>query len=142
MVYIVFMPVKKSTTKTKTKTKTAAKPKNLFKPGQSGNPSGRKKGTKNKATIIREAIESNMVEHIEGEAMAVLQKTIDMAKDGDTTCIKILMDRLWPTNRGDKKLEGIDKSKIVINVAPLEAVDYRREPIEIKAVPLDKKEEK
>lgn len=101
----------------KTKTKRSS---TLFKPGQSGNPAGRRKGSKNKATIIKEAIENNMVHHVEGEALNILQKTIELAKDGDTTCIKILMDRLWPATKEKKEKAGVDKSKIVINVQQLE----------------------
>lgn len=80
----------------------------LYKPGQSGNPKGRPKGSKNRSTVIKAAIEGAMLDRLEEDAVAILEKTIDMAKKGDRTCIKILMDRLLPARRAE---DSNDKSK-------------------------------
>lgn len=101
-------------TKITTKKKTRG-----FKKGVSGNPSGRPKGVKNKSTLIKEAIENNMVEAVEGRALAVLEKTVEMALAGDTTCLKMLMDRMWVPGRAKDDLKGLDKSQVIINVTTI-----------------------
>lgn len=89
----------------------------LFKPGQSGNPKGRPRGSKNRSTVIKAAIEGAMLDRLEEDAVAVLEKTIDMAKKGDRTCIKILMDRLLPARRAEDtaKEKGSGAVSITIN---------------------------
>lgn len=59
---------------------------NKFKPGESGNPDGRPKGSKDKRTQYRELFEPH--------ADDLIQKAIDLALDGDTTCLKMCIDRL------------------------------------------------
>ena len=59
---------------------------NKFKPGESGNPDGRPVGSKDKRTQYRELFEPH--------ADALIQKAIDLALDGDTTCLKMCIDRL------------------------------------------------
>jgi len=57
-----------------------------FKPGESGNPDGRPKGAKDKRTQYRELFEP----HADG----LIEKVIEMALAGDTTCLKMCIDRL------------------------------------------------
>lgn len=76
-----------------------------FPKGKSGNPKGRPKGSKNKVSLIREGIEGQLVEASEKDALDIYKKTVAMAKAGDTTCIKILMDRMWPAGRPDDRAE-------------------------------------
>lgn len=92
-----------------------------FKPGASGNMAGRPKGSKNKSTLIKNAIELNLTEKLQHDAVEIYQKTVDMALKGDTTCIKILMDRLLPPRKAsddavDKGVGGIQI--IVQNMQP------------------------
>jgi hypothetical protein len=56
-----------------------------FKPGQSGNPAGKPKGTKHKSTLIREALARHLPE--------ILGKLIEQAKSGDTHAAKLLLER-------------------------------------------------
>jgi hypothetical protein len=60
-----------------------------FKPGQSGNPAGRPKGSRNKTTLAVEAL-------LDGEAEAITRKAIEKAKGGDMIAIRLCMDRLVP----------------------------------------------
>ena len=60
-----------------------------FKSGQSGNPAGRPKGTRNKTTLAVEAL-------LDGEAEAITRKAIEKAKDGDMTAIRLCLDRMVP----------------------------------------------
>jgi len=63
-----------------------------FKPGQSGNPKGRPKGSRNKTTLALEAL-------IEGEAEEITRKLIEKAKEGDSTALRLLLERLVPPKR-------------------------------------------
>ncbi len=63
-----------------------------FKPGQSGNPAGRPKGLRNRATRAAEAL-------LDNEAEALTRRAIDAALTGDGTALRICMDRLIPPRR-------------------------------------------
>jgi len=63
-----------------------------FAPGQSGNPAGKAKGTRNKTTLAIEAL-------LEGEADALTRKAIEMAKDGDGPALRMCLDRLAPPRK-------------------------------------------
>lgn len=47
-----------------------------FQPGQSGNPAGKPKGSRNKATLAAETL-------LDGEAETITRKVIELAKPGD-----------------------------------------------------------
>ena len=79
---------------TKSKQRGAGRP---FQPGVSGNPSGRPKGALNKATIILQQL-------IDGEGELVVKKALELAKGGDGTALRLIMDRLIPP-RKDKIIE-------------------------------------
>jgi uncharacterized protein DUF5681 len=68
-----------------------------FKPGQSGNPSGRPKGSRHKTTLAIEEL-------LDGEAEEITRKAIEKAKDGDTAALRICLDRLSPP-RKDRHIE-------------------------------------
>jgi hypothetical protein len=61
--------------------------------GQSGNPAGRPRGSRNKTTILMQNL-------LEDEAEAIARKAIEMAKAGDMAAIRVCMDRLAPARRG------------------------------------------
>ena len=63
-----------------------------FTKGQSGNPAGRPRGSRNAATLAAEAM-------LDGEAEALTRKAIDMALAGDTVALKICIDRIYPARK-------------------------------------------
>ena len=63
-----------------------------FQPGQSGNPAGRPKGIRSRATVALEAI-------LDGDAEAILRKATELARDGDPTALRLCLDRLVPPRR-------------------------------------------
>lgn len=65
---------------------------NRFKPGQSGNPAGKPKGARNKATKA-------MMILLEGETEALTRKAIEKALEGDTAALRICLDRIAPAPR-------------------------------------------
>jgi hypothetical protein len=56
-----------------------------FKPGQSGNPDGRPKGARNRATIAAERL-------LDGEADTLTRKAIQLAQQGDTTALRLCIE--------------------------------------------------
>src|SRR3954467_6366459 len=63
-----------------------------FKPGQSGNPAGKAKGTRHRATLAAESL-------LDGEAETITRKAIEMAKAGDTVALRLCLDRLAPVRK-------------------------------------------
>jgi hypothetical protein len=63
-----------------------------FQPGQSGNPAGKPKGTRHKATRAIEAL-------LEGESEALTRKAIEKALEGDTVALRLCLDRLAPPRK-------------------------------------------
>jgi hypothetical protein len=63
-----------------------------FAPGHSGNPNGRPKGARNKATVLAEQL-------LDGEAGALLRKVIDKALEGDIAALRLCLDRVLPPRR-------------------------------------------
>lgn len=64
-----------------------------FKPGQSGNPAGRSKGCKNRATLAAEAL-------LDGEAERLTRKAVELALDGDQVALRLCLERILPPRRG------------------------------------------
>ena len=60
--------------------------------GQSGNPAGRRRGTKNKITLAAEAL-------LDGEAEALTRKAVELALAGDVAALRLCMDRIVPPRR-------------------------------------------
>ena len=63
-----------------------------FEEGRSGNPAGRPKGTRNRATAALKKI-------LDGDAEAIVNKAVEMAKDGDSIAMRLCLDRLIPVRR-------------------------------------------
>jgi hypothetical protein len=72
--------------------KTVPKQLTPFKPGQSGNPNGRPKGSRNATTLALESL-------LDGQAKALTQKAIDLALTGDLTALRICLDRILPPRK-------------------------------------------
>jgi hypothetical protein len=64
-----------------------------FRKGQSGNPAGRRKGTRNRKTILLEAMTDE-------DREAIVAKIIRQAKRGDRASQKMIVDRLEPPRKG------------------------------------------
>lgn len=63
-----------------------------FRPGQSGNPAGKPKGTRHRATMLAERL-------LDGEAEALVRIVIEKAKQGDMIALRLCVDRILPPRR-------------------------------------------
>ncbi|MCA8278504.1 DUF5681 domain-containing protein [Burkholderia cepacia] len=59
-----------------------------FKKGQSGNPAGKPRGARDKRTALRELLQPH--------AADLVAKAVELAKAGDTTALRICIDRCIP----------------------------------------------
>ena len=76
-----------------------------FEKGDSGNPAGRPRGSRNRATLLMESL-------LADDAEAIGRKAIAMAKQGDMAAIRLCMDRLAPVRKGEPvafELPPLDK---------------------------------
>ncbi len=64
-----------------------------FLPGQSGNPAGKKPGTRNRATILSEMLD-------DGEARTIARSVIDKALAGNAVAARFIVGRLTSPPRG------------------------------------------
>ena len=87
---------------------------NLYKGMKSLNPNGRPKGSVNKYTALSRELMSN-------RGPEIVQKVIDLALEGDRTCLKMCMDRIIPTTKAVEFRSSEDKGNVIINVGGLEA---------------------
>jgi hypothetical protein len=68
------------------------RPSTRFQPGQSGNPAGRPKGSRNATTVALENL-------LDGQATALTPKAVDLALDGDMAALRLCMDRILPPRK-------------------------------------------
>ena len=66
-----------------------------FPKGRSGNPAGRRFGSRNKATMAA-------LELLANEAEALTRKAVEAAVAGDPTAMRLCLDRVLPRDRADK----------------------------------------
>ena len=64
-----------------------------FVKGQSGNPEGKRPGTRNKKTEMAEELMRNAAE-------AIMRVVLDAAQGGDMAAARMILDRLVPIRRG------------------------------------------
>ena len=69
---------------------TGQKQKGRFKPGKSGNPAGRPKGSRHKSTMAALAL-------LEGESQSLTRKAIEEAMGGNMVALKLCLERIVPT---------------------------------------------
>ena len=60
-----------------------------FQKGESGNPAGRVRGSRNKRTLLAEHL-------LEGDTEAIVRTMIERAKEGDMAAVRLCVDRICP----------------------------------------------
>ena len=76
------------------------------------NPKGRPVGSVNKFTALSRELMS-------AKGPEIVKKVIDMALEGDRTCLKICMDRILPTTKAVELRSQEGKGNVIINVGGL-----------------------
>lgn len=126
------VPKKKTKAKAKVKPPSTA-PKGLTKIGsEQGISAGRPKGAKNRTTLVKEALKGGWDDLMIKKARDVFEKMVDMALDGDTQCIKMVMDRAVPVTKA-VDINAADLTKtggIVIHIEKLVTEPAKGQDIE------------
>lgn len=87
-----------------------------FPPGQSGNPLGKAKGTKNRITLARLMLEEGLRQQLTNAGPKIMQKAIKMALDGDDKIMRVLLDKMLTTPKGDDGSDARDNEvRITVN---------------------------
>ena len=84
----------------------------LYKGMKSLNPNGRPKGSMNKFTALSRELMST-------KGPEIVQKVVDLALEGDRTCLKMCMDRIIPTTKAVEFRSSEDRGNVIINVGGL-----------------------
>jgi uncharacterized protein DUF5681 len=85
-----------------------------FPKGKSGNPAGRRQGSRNKATLALEAL-------MDGQAETITQKAIELALQGDTTALRLCLERICPPRKSRPVNITLPEVKTVDGVAEAQA---------------------
>lgn len=67
-------------------------PRSAWKPGESGNPAGKPRGTRCKATVAAQAL-------LDGESEALTRKAVELALAGDMTALRLCLERIVPPRK-------------------------------------------
>lgn len=89
--------------------------KGQFAKGYSGNRNGKPKGARNKATLAA-------LELLEGEAENLSRKAVEMALDGDTTALRLCLERIAPPSK-ERPLNGFELPTISDAKSALDALN-------------------
>ena len=79
----------------------------LYKPGQSGNPDGKKPGTISKRTQLAKLLEPH--------ATDLINKAVELARNGDVNALRLCIERLLPKAKSETismSLPNIDYTKV------------------------------
>ena len=91
--------------------KTGEKQAGRFRKGQSGNPGGRPKGSRNATTIALETL-------LDGQATALTQKAIDVALTGDIPALRLCLDRILPPRKDSPVAFDLPEMKTLNDAVP------------------------
>ena len=64
-----------------------------FQRGRSGNPAGKPKGARHRTTLAAEEL-------LQGEASALTRKAVELALSGDSSALRLCLERVLPMRRG------------------------------------------
>lgn len=103
-----------------------------FQPGQSGNPQGRPKGTKNEITLLKQSLELRLRNKAKHQIEAVLEKAIELALEGDRMMIKLLLELHISKVQSQEDDKG-GKSQVAVVIQNLTDAPVNQ-PISVKEI--------
>jgi len=85
-----------------------------FVPGQSGNPAGRAKGTKNKITLARLLLESQLRDTLMQAGPKLMTQAVKQALGGNDRIMRVLLDKMLTTPRDAQEQDTQDREINVV----------------------------
>lgn len=77
-----------------------------WQPGVAGNPTGRPRGSRHRTSVAIEAL-------LEGEAEGLTRKAVELALGGDTTALRLCLERLAPPRKDRPVAIALPKMRAV-----------------------------
>jgi hypothetical protein len=102
---------------------------NQFKEGESGNPNGRPKGTKNLSTILKAMLEEDVEVVIDGKKErrqfqeVIIRKLLKKANDGDIRAINEIFDRVEGKAKQELNVTSVDLSPVITTMVDGKIID-------------------
>lgn len=112
--------------------------KGRFVQGKSGNPEGRPKGSKNRVTVIRQAIEERLVDQLDEVASQVLAIALQKALEGDRDMIKLVLNKVLPAVRAEETGAGKGVTNLGLTII---TSDSQEKGVTINADPIKDEEQ-
>lgn len=85
------------------------------------NRSGRKKGAKNKSTLVKEALRGEWDDLLLKEGRKVFLAVVEEAQGGNMTAAKLILDRIVPTQENNTGKIKLGEGGLTIHIERLEA---------------------
>lgn len=111
-----------------------------WKKGISGNPQGKKPGTKNKLTLYREAVLMKQEKKMLQEFPEIIGVLMQKAKDGDMTAMKLYLERVMAAKRVAEENEEKGNQQINIVIQGAKASKIMGKTIEAEFEALEDEE--
>jgi len=103
-----------------------------WQPGQSGNPLGRPKGTKNHLVELQRQLEVAVREHVSAERVCkIIDKVCQMAEDGNVKAAKLILDKVI-SNAGNGGDEVPENGKRVVFVIQNATFAAQQKPVPVE----------
>ena len=103
-----------------------------WQPGQSGNPLGRPKGTKNHLVELQRKLEVAVREHVSAERVCrIIDKVCQMAEDGNVKAAKLILDKVI-SNAGNGGDEVPENGKRVVFVIQNATFAAQQKPVPVE----------
>ena len=95
---------------------------------------------KGKLTLLREAVLEKAEHMVLSDWEEVVGTTLELAKRGDTQCLKILWDRVIPSKRAVDPNSSDRNPNVVINISGMQVKSVMDEPVEAEFTEVDEDE--
>ena len=99
-----------------------------IKPKKKSNLKGRLPGVKNKTTLVKEAIKGDWDKLMQTKAKKVFEAVVEKALEGDTSCMKMILDRAIPTSKAVDLNAADLKAGMGITINIDQLISTSREP--------------
>jgi hypothetical protein len=91
-------------------TENATEKRRGFQKGQSGNPAGKPKGMRNRATLMAEKL-------MQDDAEQVVRAVVEKAKQGDMTAARLIIERIAAVRKGRPMTLDLPDAKTIADLA-------------------------